>query len=181
MQNFCECGCGRPTNIAKQTSRRHGHVKGRPVRFVSGHNGKKHGKCGSRAYKTWQKIIQRCENPSDTAYAYYGGRGITVCKRWLRFENFYADMGDPPPRLTLERENNSKGYSKANCVWADRKTQARNLRSNRWFVFRGERMLLVDVAKASGIRRATLHNRVYRAGMSIDKAVAAKLYSRASA
>jgi len=74
----------------------------------------------------WNHMLQRCTNPKNPGFKHYGGRGITVCERWLQFANFYADMGDPPPGLMIEREDNDKGYEPSNCVWADRITQNRN-------------------------------------------------------
>jgi hypothetical protein len=75
-------------------------------------------------------MMTRCNNPNVKAYKNYGGRGITVCKRWQEsFANFLADMGEKPaPHLTLERCHNDKGYSKSNCYWATRKAQAANKR-----------------------------------------------------
>jgi hypothetical protein len=73
-------------------------------------------------------MIQRCCNPNSTHYSYYGGRGIAVCKRWRSFENFLADMGERPLGLTLDRTNNARGYSRANCKWVTRKEQANNRR-----------------------------------------------------
>ena len=77
----------------------------------------------------------RCLNPNVSDYKYYGGRGITVCKRWLKFENFFIDMGiRPDSKLTLERTNNNKGYSPENCKWATRFEQQNNTRKNKLFV-----------------------------------------------
>lgn len=87
-----------------------------------------HGKWGSPVYGVYRAMHNRCYNETFKQYKDYGGRGITVCKRWHVFENFYADMGDPPPRLTLERKDNNKGYNKRNCKWATYKEQAQNRR-----------------------------------------------------
>ena len=83
----------------------------------------------SPTYKTWVGMKQRCTNPKYTDYEYYGGRGITVCSSWLTFENFLADMGSRPVGKTLDRIDNNKGYSVANCHWVDNIEQNRNRRS----------------------------------------------------
>ncbi len=74
---------------------------------------------------------QRCENTKHKWYKDYGGRGIRVCARWRKFENFLADMGPKPPGLTIERENNNGNYEPGNCVWADWNTQAHNQRKRK--------------------------------------------------
>lgn len=70
----------------------------------------------------------RCTNQKKKAYKNYGGRGISVCTRWLMFQWFYKDMGPRPPGMTLDRKDNDKGYNKANCRWATRSEQERNKR-----------------------------------------------------
>jgi len=91
-------------------------------------------------------MIQRCTNPKCRRYKDYGGRGITVCTRWLKFENFYADMGECPPGMTLERKDNNKGYYKANCRWATNKEQGNNKRNNRLLTYK-RALLHQDLSK----------------------------------
>lgn len=78
-------------------------------------------------YRAWRSMGHRCNNPRDASYSRYGGRGIKVCGRWKKFENFLEDMGARPRvGYSLERKNNSLGYSPSNCVWATAKEQMRN-------------------------------------------------------
>lgn len=85
----------------------------------------------SRTYHIWYSMKHRCTNPRSQHFAYYGGRGIKVCARWLAdkgFANFLSDMGYAPEGLTLDRIDNSRGYSPDNCRWVGWKVQALNRR-----------------------------------------------------
>lgn len=92
--------------------------------LVNGYSARKH-----PLYVTWQGMLSRCYNKNEPTYKNYGGRGITVCDDWQHFKNFANDMYPKPNKhMTLERVDNTKGYSKDNCVWASRTQQCHNRR-----------------------------------------------------
>ena len=130
----------------------------------------KHGKSYSKIYGVWNSMRMRCGNPSTEAYRDYGARGITVCERWLKFENFYADMGDQPQGMSLDRIDNDKGYEPDNCRWASRGIQARNKRGLHLLTVGEETHPLCEWAEISGIRLQTIWFRL-RLGWSPEKAV----------
>lgn len=111
-------------------------------------------------YKRWNGMVQRCRDKNHVRYAKYGGKGITVCERWLSFPNFLADMGEPPAGATIERIDNSKGYSPENCVWADYSTQMRNTSRTRLIEFNGKTQCVTDWAKEIGINERSLRERL---------------------
>jgi len=85
---------------------------------------KKHGMSKVLLYRLWGNMIQRCHNKRSKDYPRWGARGITVCKRWRDFNKFHTDMAPRPRGCSLDRKNNNKGYSKANCRWATSKEQS---------------------------------------------------------
>lgn len=80
----------------------------------------------SRTYRSWESMRRRCLSATAVDYPRYGGRGITVCAEWASFEQFLADMGERPERMSLDRIDADGNYEPANCRWADAKTQRRN-------------------------------------------------------
>jgi hypothetical protein len=117
---------------------------------------------GSRSYRCWQAIKQRCLNPNNASYRHYGGRGITICERWMNFDAFLEDMGDAPDGLSLDRINNDGGYCPENCRWADKKTQSRNSRQSRKIAYAGKTLCVSEWAEVVGIRLTSLRNRLAR-------------------
>ncbi len=90
-------------------------------------------------YDAWRSMRNRCLNPQYKYFKNYGGRGITVCARWSKYENFLKDMGRrPSPKHSLERRDNSRGYSPSNCYWATSTEQNCNTRKTRRLTYRGE-------------------------------------------
>jgi hypothetical protein len=125
-----------------------------------------HGMSRTGEYRTWAGMRQRCQVKTNWNYADYGGRGITVCDQWQKFEAFYRDMGRrPSPRHTLERKNNSLGYSPENCVWATPLEQNNNTRANVFLVLNGESRTIAQWSRIVGISLATLSAR-RKAGLS---------------
>jgi len=123
-----------------------------------------HGMSKLPEYINWRHIIQRCTNPNCSKWPYYGGRGITVCETWIHsFSCFYADMGPrPSARHSIDRKDNNKGYSRDNCKWSTQAEQCRNKRNNVWIVYRGERIVLAELAELLNVDRTTLGYRIKR-------------------
>lgn len=144
------CGCLR---VDKKANFRHGHRAAR-----------------SRAYKAWENMKKRCDNPNLPQWKDWGGRGITYDPRWAVFENFLADMGEPPEGCSLDRIDNNKGYSKENCRWATRSEQRRNSRQIHWVEHDGKTLCLRDWCKEVGANYGTIISRIHR-GWTLDAAI----------
>jgi len=124
---LCRCDCGTQRGVCG-TSLRIGHSAscGCLRREKSKKRLTTHGMSETRAYRTWTNMQQRCFNPRHDKYSYYGGRGIGI--GWQSFEEFYADMGDAPPGMSLDRIDNDDDYRPGNVRWATPAVQAANRR-----------------------------------------------------
>lgn len=145
------CGC-----LVKETS-------ARLVRSMNTtHGDARNGKI-STEHKAWTSMRQRCNCQTHKFYLRYGGRGITICERWSKFENFLSDMGrKPSPHLTLDRIDNEGNYEPNNCRWASYSQQQNNRSSNRVFEFNGTSKTLKQWCVQFGINPVTASDRIKR-------------------
>lgn len=117
----------------------------------------------TRARKAWRNMLYRCTSPKAKGYDYYGGKGIRVCKRWHKFENFLADMGEPPSKdHVLDRLKTSRDYSPSNCRWATYDDQARSRTHVRLVKYEGELKSLTQLAKEAEVNYSTFYARLQR-------------------
>jgi hypothetical protein len=128
---MCRCDCGTQSitgtgNLISSNTKSCGCRK----KAVLGESTTKHGKANTRVYRIWKAMRSRCNNSNTPRYKDYGALGITICKRWDKFENFYADMGEPPPNHSIDRINHKKGYEPNNCKWATTEEQNMNRRNS---------------------------------------------------
>jgi hypothetical protein len=124
---------------------------------------------GTRLYKCWLGMMNRCYKKWCHAYPNYGGRGIRVCNRWHDFDNFAHDMGEMPPKHCIDREKNNLNYTPANCRWITAAESNRNRRSVKKYLFKGELRIIPEISKMCGINASTLRKRMH-GGWSIARA-----------
>lgn len=152
QQWSCRCKCGK-SFVALASNIRSGNTKscGCLKRAVSTKMLTIHGLHRNPIWSVWKNMMRRCYEETNPAFHNYGGRGIFVCDKWHDVAAFYADMGDRPKKMSLDRIDNNKGYSPDNCRWATSKQQNRNRRDNISICIGGEKKLLVEISEETGI------------------------------
>ena len=136
-------------------------------------------------YRTYHAIKSRCTNPNHSRYHDYGGRGISMCERWLHgeddlsgFECFMLDMGEQPENCSIGRKDNDDDYSKDNCHWETLKEQARNKSTTHWVEIHNQRMSFAEAVERYGqASYATIRKRYYD-GWDLEKALSTPVRKR---
>jgi hypothetical protein len=172
---ICVCDCGNERPVFVSNLRRGATLScGCYNVEATSKSNTTHGLAGTKTYKIWVAMKRRCQNSKDTNFARYGGRGIKVCERWQKFENFYKDMGAQPNGLTIERIDGNKDYQPDNCKWATYKEQANNVSSNQRYTLlidgKWQTKNVTQWAEHFGIKPSTVFTRLFR-GWSISQAL----------
>lgn len=131
-----------------------------------------HGGSGTYTYTSWVAMKRRCIDTKAKDYPLYGGRGISICSRWLQsYANFLEDMGERSIGMTLDRINSNGNYCKENCRWATRRTQGNNTSRNHVLTYRDTTHTLAEWSKITGIAYTTLRARINLLKWSTAKAL----------
>lgn len=189
---LCECECGNRSNV-DGGALKHGNskscgclrnekasarlVKRRKTKkfFPRLTHGQTRGGVWSNEYGIWSAMKERVFNPKVESYKYYGARGIKIDPRWMKFENFIADMGlRPTKNHSIERINNNGNYESDNCKWATRREQSYNTRRTKIVFHKGKSMTLFELSTISGISRQLLYGRIFSKGWSVERAIETK-------
>jgi hypothetical protein len=171
---LCKCDCGNIVSVSRHELRC-GDTKscGCIKSEVASRRFFKHGKRYYNEYHTWLSMKNRCINKNSVGYSNYGGRGISVCEKWVNsFEEFYNDMGPRPVGdYSIERINNDGNYEPSNCRWATSHEQSNNRRVTIFVEYNGIKLPLSDMCIMVGINYSCVQQRIKRYKWSIDRAL----------
>ena len=165
----CDCGNEKMLDVSDVKS---GNTKscGCLQKEKIGNLNRTHSMSYTKEYKSWLAMKQRCLNPNEKRYSDYGGRGIKVCSRWMSFKSFFKDMGKRREGMSIDRIDNSKGYSPENCRWTTAKEQSNNTRRNHFLTFNNKTQTIAQWARKLEINYGTLYTRLKK-GWSVERAL----------
>lgn len=146
--NSRSCGC-----LKLEMLTTHGHTKGDKQ---------------SPEFSVWRSMIKRCTVPTTVQFHRYGGRGISICERWMLFKNFLADMGPRVAGTSIDRINNDGNYEPANCRWATFEEQVNNTVTNRFIEHDGLRLSIAQWARRLGVKESMIRGRLERGWSEVD-------------
>jgi hypothetical protein len=166
---WCRCSCGIEKSVMAQALIG-GFVKScgclqkesaAARKLTHGHSGKGR----TKTYNSWAGMMDRCHwGGHKVSYSRYGAKGIKVDESWHSFENFYADMGNRPPKTSIDRIDNKKGYSKENCRWATRLEQALNRSTTLFVIYQGKKTPVYLLCQSLSLPAKALRARASRRG-----------------
>lgn len=161
LKVLCRCDCGNEKEVVAR-SLKYGTVRscGCFHREQLAARNTTHGMTSSRTYNIWSGVVTRCTNPNRREYKWYGGAGISLDPRWLKFENFLADMGEAPTDKSIDRKDPRGDYCKTNCYWATDTEQSLTRTDNHLITIQGQTKPLTMWAREAGIKVGTLKSRV---------------------
>lgn len=175
---LCRCDCGNERRVSR-AALRNGKTKscGCLMRDINIRRSTTHGQASqgrpTREYMVWSNIKRRCLDPSNKSYKDYGGRGITVCERWLgSFEAFFENMGLCPEGYSIDRRDNEGNYEPGNCFWASREHQNSNKRSNILIEYEGRTFTLAGLARHLGLKKMSFYKLYQMRKLPLEEAIA---------
>lgn len=179
----CHCSCGTEKSISAQSllsgaTHSCGCLQREKAHSTCVLRNTTHGQFGSKTHRIWAGIIQRCCNIKNQAYINYGGRGIRVHDRWLVFDNFFSDMGECPPGLSIERRDNNGDYEPNNCYWATRLEQNSNTRKNRLIIIHNRSQTMSQWLRELKVPRTTFYRWLQKKPELSDAEILMKLSDR---
>lgn len=184
---ICRCDCGKEV-IVQSNNLKSGQVKScgcyrheKAVKMHTKHGSAKRNEKRERLYSIWAGMKSRCYGENEPNFHRYGGRGIAVCDEWKDDFSIFRDWAinnGYSPELTIDRIDNSKGYSPDNCRWATSKEQALNRRSNRIITFNGETHSASEWEEILGFPRGTISRRIKKFGWTIDRALTEPIHTK---
>ncbi len=168
---LCKCDCNKEVVVetykllgGRKTSC--GCLRGNPTHKMS----------GTRQFNIWHGMVDRCFNGSNKSYSRYGGRGITVCEKWLTFEGFWDDMKDGyDVSLTIDRIDNDGNYEPENCRWATNEQQANNTSTNIKYTINGKPYTVSQLSRQYNIPVETLRSRI-KNGLTPEEAISKRRF-----
>ena len=174
MEWLCVCGCGETcTTVSGELFS--GDTKScgcQSSRLTIGKRSTTHRLGGTPEHRSWSQMKGRCKNPNNHKYLRYGGRGISVCGRWNKFENFLSDMGKKPSKHhSIDRIDNDGNYEPTNCRWATPRQQSNNTRRNVLLTHNGKTLTLAQWSRRTGIKHTTINDRINKHGWTVESAL----------
>jgi len=175
----CLCTCGNKTIVLSENLK-NGNTKScgcQSSRLTFKDRITKHNQSNTKTYNSWRAMKDRCYSKNHIEYKRYGGKGITVCDRWINsYENFLKDMGEKPLGMSLDRINSKKNYEPKNCKWSSIKEQQNNKSTNVFIKFNGQSLTISQWADKFNMPSSRLRARIKRGWNFKDAITKGKMY-----